>query len=347
MSQRNGIWTAAKILIVDDSEPNRRLLQRMLAREGYEKLHIAGDGETALATARETGPDLVLLDLRMPGLSGLEVLQRMQADLPADAYLPVLVITADSDVAAMRDALSAGAMDFLTKPFDATEVLLRVRNLLHTRYLHLHLENRVAERTSELAEANLEILQRLAQAGEFRDESTGQHTQRVGELAARLAERLGLPDRQVNLIRHAAPLHDVGKIGVSDSILLKSGRLTEDEWVSMKRHTTFGAMILAGGRADLIRAAERIALCHHERWDGTGYPRGLKGEEIPIEARVVAVADVYDALGHDRPYRPAWPRTDTLAEIESGAGTHFDPAVVSAFLEIMASPDEPARRPSA
>lgn len=337
MNVSNEGWTDARILIVDDSEPNRRLLQRMLAREGYESLHTAGDGEGALAAAREIGPDLLLLDMHMPGLGGLEVLQRLRRELPPDTYLPILVITADSNAETMREALSAGAMDFLTKPFDAVEVMLRVRNLLHTRYLHLHLEKRVAERTSELADANLEILQRLAQAGEFRDESTGHHTQRVGELSARLALQMGLPHSQVELIRRAAPLHDVGKIGVSDTILLKSGRLTQEEWITMKRHTTFGAMILANGRADLIRAAERIALCHHERWDGTGYPRGLQGEAIPVEARVVAVADVFDALTHDRPYRSAWPLKDTIAEIEAGGGTHFDPAVVRAFIDVMST----------
>ena len=217
--------------------------------------------------------------------------------------------------------------------------MLRIGNLLQTRHLHCLLsdqnavlEERVRQRTHELQEAQGEILARLAAAAEHRDDDTGRHTLRVGELSAAIAETLGLSSQVVSLIRAAAPLHDVGKIGVPDHVLLKAGALTPEEFAIMKTHTTIGAAILAGGHSPVVIEAERIALNHHERWDGTGYPNGLLGDAIPLSARIVAVADVFDALTHERPYRPAWPMARVMEEVRAQAGRHFDPEVVAAFL---------------
>jgi putative two-component system response regulator len=251
----------------------------------------------------------------------------------------VLMLTGDTSLETRRRALALGARDFVAKPFDADEILLRIRNLLETRALHgalveqnARLEQRVEERTRDLEIAQMEVLDRLAAAAEFRDDDTGQHTQRVGAIAARLAATLGLDAEQVELVRRAAPLHDVGKIAIPDKILRKPDRLTEGEFEIMKAHTTVGAHILSGGCSPLVQMAERIARSHHERWDGTGYPDGLRGEQIPIEARIVSVADVLDALSHARPYRPAWTTDRILLLIRNGRGTHFDPAVADALL---------------
>jgi len=249
------------------------------------------------------------------------------------------VLTADATPDAKRRALSAGARDFLTKPLDHIEVLLRIRNLLETRLLHVQLANqnqildeRVRLRTRELEAARVEILERLAVAAEYRDDDTGKHTARVGFVSARIAAAMDRPPSEVELIRRAAPLHDVGKIGIPDAILLKPGKLTPEEWAVMKEHAPIGAGILGGSTAPVLQLAEEIAASHHERWEGGGYPRGLAGTQIPLASRIVAVADVLDATTHERPYKPAWPLEDALAEIEAQAGRHFDPEVVEVFL---------------
>jgi putative two-component system response regulator len=328
----------ARILVVDDQESNLRLLRRILARAGYDDVQCTIDPAGVAALFTEYQPDLILLDLHMPGRDGFAVLEDLASRRGGSGYVPVLMLTGDGSAEARRRALALGANDFVAKPFDATEVLLRIRNLLETRRLYrllTHqngvLESRVQERTRDLEESQAEVLERLANAGEFRDDDTGRHAHRVGDLAARLAAALGLSAEQVELLRRAAPLHDVGKIGVPDSILLKAGRLTPAEFDVMKTHTVIGAALLSGGRSELVQLAQRIARSHHERWDGTGYPDGLAGEAIPLEARLVAVADVVDALTHDRPYRPAWPMENVLAELRRGRETQFDPAVVDAF----------------
>jgi putative two-component system response regulator len=256
--------------------------------------------------------------------------------------LPILVVTGDGSVTARRRALSAGAKDFLAKPYDSTEVLLRIRNLLEARFLHLALqaqndllEEKVLRRTMELEEAQIEILERLALAAEFRDDATRQHTQRVGQWSARLARKLGLPDAVADLLRRAAPLHDLGKVAVPDGILLKLDRLTHDERRVMQTHTQIGAKILSGSNHPLLQLAEQIALTHHEHWDGGGYTPGMRGEAIPLVSRIVAVVDVFDALTHARPYKQAWPVEQAIKEIESESGRHFDPRVVQAFLELL------------
>jgi putative two-component system response regulator len=248
----------------------------------------------------------------------------------------VLVLTGDSSPEARRRALSEGAKDFLTKPFEVDEVLLRIRNLLETRYLHREittqnqlLEKRVRERTVELEGAYLDTLERLASAAEFRDDETGRHTERVGEVAAMLGGALDLPEEDLFLIRRAAPLHDVGKIGIPDAILRKPGPLTGEEWEVMKTHADIGARILSGGRSRVVQLAEEIARYHHEQWNGQGYPHGVSGEAIPLSGRLVMVADVYDALTSDRVYREAWPTEMVLAYIREHAGQRFDPRVAA------------------
>ncbi len=331
----------SKILIVDDEEANVRLLERTLQRWGYTNLVATTDSRETVSLFEQHRPDLILLDLMMPHIDGFTVMESIKALLPEGVFLPILVLTADSNPQVKRRALSAGAKDFLTKPFDQTELLLRIMNMLETRFLHLELANqnqileqKVAERTRDLAASQLEILDRLAQAAEYRDDDTGQHTNRVGYIAALVAQTMQLPPARVELIRRAAPLHDVGKIGVPDNILLKPGRLTPEEFEIIKPHTTIGAALLSGGHSKMVKMAESIALTHHERWDGNGYPTGLKGEEIPLEGRIVSIADVFDALSHDRPYKKAWPLEDCVAEIERNGGRQFDPQVVAAFLEL-------------
>lgn len=326
------------ILVADDLPENVRLLHTVLVRSGYQNVHTTTDPRRVRAMYDEVNPDIVLLDLHMPGADGLTVMRELRTANEGRTFLPIVILTGDMSPQAKRDALDSGASDFVAKPFDATEILLRVRNLLATRRLHAQLANenrtleeRVKERTDALAASRLEVLERLAMATEMRDDMTGEHTRRVGQLAAELAELVGESSERVELIRRAAPIHDIGKIAIPDSILHKVGALTAEETAVMRTHTTIGASILAGGDNALIMTAERIALCHHERWDGLGYPNRLSGEAIPIEGRLTAVADFYDALTHDRPYRLAVPRAFVLLDIERGAGTQFDPKIAKAI----------------
>ena len=340
----------ARILVVDDEEMNLRLLRRILEREGYRSVWTTANGAEVEQMVEELDPHLVMLDLHMPQRDGFQILRSLSPRI-SQTLLTVLVLTGDSSPEAKRTALSLGARDFLAKPFDATEALLRIRNLLETKLLYRKLEEqnslletRVRERTGELQQSQFETLERLARAAEIRDDETGRHTQRVGELAGSIAEALGFDCRFVELLKCTAPLHDVGKIGIPDAILLKPGGLSPEETAVMRAHTVIGARILSGGKSDLMQMAERIALGHHERFDGSGYPHGVSGADIPIEARIVAVADCVDALTHNRPYRQAWPLSAVLEEVERSAGGHFDPEIVRAMLSnecrrrIIASP---------
>lgn len=327
------------ILIVDDLESNTQLFEAMLEDAGFDNLRSLNDPRQTLEAFREFRPDLILLDLHMPHMSGVEVINQLRSEL-ANEYVPILVLTADDTSPAKERALSAGATDFLSKPFDNTEVILRIRNLLETRelYRQLHrqkatLEEKVAERTSQLEFAKIEILERLAVAAEIRDDETGRHTQRVGRVSALIAQALGLPDRSVELIRRAAPLHDIGKIATPDSILLKPGSLSPAEWQVMKRHTKVGARLLANSISSALQVAETIALTHHEHWDGNGYT-GMAGEAIPAVGRLVAVVDVFDALTNHRPYKEAWDLERSVDEIRSQRGRQFEPRIVDAFLEV-------------
>ncbi len=339
-SNHLGEFTNARILIIDDEPANVRLLERLLQQEGFAALESATDPRQALPLFTAFNPDLVLLDLHMPHLDGFAVMNQFKPRIPVGDFLPILVLTADVTAKAKQEALSLGAIDFLTKPLDHAEVRLRIRNLLQTRFLYQQvqnqkqlLEDKVRERTAELERAQLEILERLALAAEFRDDETGQHTQRVGRTSALLARAVHLPEQQVEVIHWAAPLHDVGKIGIPDTILRKPGKLTPEEFEVIKTHTTIGARILSGSRSRLLQVAEEIALTHHERWDGTGYA-GLAGVRIPLPGRIVSLADVLDAVTHDRVYRKAWPFDDAVAEIELQRGRQFDPQLVDAFLQI-------------
>lgn len=333
--------SSSRIIVLDDEPRNVQLLERILESAGFHSVIALLDPELLLPTCRAALPDLVILDLHMPGLDGFTLLGELTQEFRRARYLPILVLTADRSEASRRRALGAGASDFLTKPFSLTEALLRIRNLLETRALYLRLEQHnatlaelVDARTRELEESRLEVLERLCQAVEFRDDLTGAHTRRVAQGAAELAAAVGLPAEEVDLIRRAAPLHDVGKVGIPDSILLKPGTLTAGEARTMQHHTTIGSRILAGGRSPLMSLAEKIARCHHERWDGRGYPEGLQEERIPIAARIVSIADVYDALTTSRPYRPAWHHSAALEAIRAGAGKQFDPELVEAFLRL-------------
>ena len=331
------IFKNARILIVDDEANNVDLLRRLLERAGFSRIESTNDSREAVDLYLKFRPDLILLDLHMPHQDGLEVMDALNRIAEA-SYLPILMLTGDDTPEAKREALSRGAKDFLNKPFHSDEVLLRIGTLLETRFLYLQiqsqnqmLEAKVRDRTRELEAAQIEIIERLARAAEFRDDHTGQHTERVGQMAALLAKQIGLPDSQVYTMRRAAPLHDVGKIGIPDSVLLKLGKLTAEEFEIVKTHTTIGARILSGSRFTILRLAEEIAFNHHERWDGNGYV-GIAGAAIPLAGRIVAVADVFDALTRDRPYRKAMPMAAAAAIMAEGRGSHFDPRVLDMFM---------------
>jgi putative two-component system response regulator len=328
---------AAHILVIDDEEVNLRLVVTLLRRAGYASVATLADATALEQQLLAQVPDLVILDLHMPERDGFAVLDALQRYI-LDEHLPVLVVSGDISIAARRRALAHGARDFLTKPFDVIELTLRVRNQLETRLLYqdVRKQNRallevIHGQTRLLEHARVEMIERLAVAAEYRDEDTSRHTRRVGTLSARLARALGMPDHDVHLMTRAAALHDVGKIGIPDALLLKPARLTDEETRIMRTHTTIGAHILGESTDPLLQLAEVIASSHHERWDGTGYPHRLSGDAIPLPGRIVAVADAFDALTHDRPYRPARSLSDALQEIEAGRGTQFDPDVVAAL----------------
>jgi putative two-component system response regulator len=330
----------ARILIVDDERHNVDVLRRMLEREGFTRIESTTDSREAAPMYVRHRPDLILLDLHMPHFDGLDVMGQLN-EIAEASYLPILILSGDLTPEARQNALSRGAKDFVAKPFQQDELMLRIKTLLETRLLYLQiqsqnqlLEVKVRERTRALEEAQVEIVARLATAAEFRDDNTGQHTQRVGQLSALVATQLGLPDSEVALIRRAAELHDVGKIGVPDAVLMKIGKLTREEFEVVKTHTTIGARILSGGKFPLLRLAEEIALTHHERWDGSGYA-GLRGPDIALAGRIVSVADVFDALTQQRPYKPAWPVGDAVAEIDRQRARQFDPTIVDAFMRVI------------
>jgi putative two-component system response regulator len=335
-------YAHAKILIVDDHLDNIELLERILRRSGYTQFRTTTNPQQAIPIFHEFQPDLILLDLHMPEMDGLELLHAFTRLIPRSSLLPILILTADISPQAKREALLSGAKDFLTKPFDTTEVLLRIRNLLQTRFLHLEvqlhnqlLEDKVKKRTSELEQAQIAIIECLAKASEFRDDATGEHTKRVGEISARLAGTLGFSKEQAEMIGLAATLHDIGKIGISDQILLKPDLLNRQEHETMKLHTTIGKEIISNTHFPVLFLAQSIALTHHERWDGTGYPNRLKGEEIPLAGQIVAIADVFDALTHQRPYKEAWTKEQAMVEISKQIGKQFSPKIVDAFITVM------------
>ncbi len=333
----------ARILIVDDEPANVRLLERILQREGFCDIESTTDPRQVLARYTGRQPDILLLDLHMPGLDGFAVMEQIEGRISTNDFVPILVLTADITPQARQRALSAGAKDFLTKPVDPAEVVLRIKNLLQTRHYYrqlqdqnMTLEGKVSERTRELERAQIEILERLARAAEYRDDETGHHAQRVGHMSAIIAREMGLADTEVVLLRRAAPLHDVGKIGIPNGILLKPGKLTAEEFDEMKKHASIGAGILAGSKFPVLQLSEEIALYHHENWDGSGYMR-MEGELIPRAAQIVHAADVFDALTHERPYKRAWTVEEAIQEIQTLDGRFFNPEVVEGLLAVHAA----------
>ncbi len=350
----------SRILIVDDEDLNIRVVRKYLRSWGFNNISASTDPQEVVALIRKEQPDLVLLDVMMPEISGLDLLKILRED-PLTAHLPVIILTAHFEEEVKYQALKLGANDFLSKPIDAFELLPRVRNLLalrvHQNWLERtseRLEEEVQRRTASLVAAEQHIVQCLARAAEFRDNDTGRHIIRVGKYSALIARGLGLGETYAKTIEQAAKLHDVGKIGIPDSILLKAGKLDPDEMEMMRSHcdlgghvlmnapdetcTVFrshvnmGAAILNDLDSPLLRMAASIVETHHEKWDGSGYPRKLKGEQIPLEGRIVAVADVFDALSMRRPYKPPFPIEKCFSILLEDAGSHFDPRVLDAFL---------------
>lgn len=331
----------ASILLVDDDGDAAHLMSRALTRAGCRSVITADTAPEALRLYREHRPDLIVMDLNLPQADGIRLMERMRASEPSAIEVPVLMVTGDRSEAAKREALARGVSDFLNKTADTTEFVLRVRNLLHLNGLRheierhrASLEETVRLRTLELNAARREVLERLAIAAEYRDDATQRHTKRVGDLSAKIAEALGMPDEYVTQIRDAALLHDLGKIGIPDAILLKPGPLTDKEFEKVKLHAEIGAHILDGCNEPLMVMAREIAWTHHERWDGAGYPRRLDHGDIPICGRIVAVADAFDAITHERPYKAAMLVPEAIAAIEADSGSHFDPKVVAAFLSV-------------
>ena len=336
----------SRILVVDDEDNNLLVMEAMLIPLGYE-VTMARDGMEALEKVRSLPPDVILLDIMMPKMDGFTVVKRLKGD-ENTKIIPVVMVTALSETEDRVRALEVGADDFLTKPVDVTELQARVASLLkvkayndHMRDYQKELEGEVAKRTEQLRQAlkevkarSLDTIYRLSRAAEHRDESTGAHIQRVSNYSDAIARNMGLDDEFVEAILYASPMHDVGKIGIPDHVLMKPGKLEPDEWEIMQQHTVIGAKILENSDTDFMKLSEIIALTHHEKWDGSGYPKGLQGADIPLAGRIVAIADVFDALASKRPYKDAFSIEKSLNIIRETRGKHFDPDVVDTFFAI-------------
>jgi len=336
----------ACIMVVDDEEPMRKLLRVNLSLEGYQVI-TASDGSSALTMLEGQKPDLVILDIMMPKMDGYAVAERLKGQDETKAT-PIIMVTALRELDDRVKAWELGVDGFLPKPVEPRELVTKVNSLLkvkdyndHMRDHQRELETELAKRTEELQRAfqktrtaSLETIYRLSRAAEYRDEDTGAHIQRVSHYAAAVARKMGMDNESVESILYAAPMHDVGKIGIPDQILLKPGKLDPDEWEAMKKHTIIGAEILSDADADFIELARVIALTHHEKWDGSGYPEGLKGTDIPLVGRIIAIADVFDALTSKRPYKEPFSVEESLGIIEKGRGSHFDPRVVDSFFTV-------------
>jgi len=331
----------ARILIIDDEEGNIRVLDRVLKKGGFKNIRSVTDSRNAIGTYAEFNPDILILDLKMPHVDGFEIMDQLKS-LQPDDYLSILVLTAQRDHATRIRALDSGAKDFLDKPFELTETLTRIRNMVDVRLLHnrikiqnQNLEKMVRERTRELEKTRMEVIHRLGCAAEYRDNETGMHVIRMSHLCARLAAEIGMSEEDCQSILVASPMHDVGKIGIPDEILLKPGPLSESEWKIMKLHPIIGAEILSGSSSNIMQMAETIALTHQERWNGSGYPYGLHGEQIPPVGRVVALCDVFDALTSERPYKEAFTVEKSMQIIEQNSGIDFEPHLVEVFKRVL------------
>jgi putative two-component system response regulator len=319
------------VLIVDDEYIGRETLQSVLEGEGYD-LEMAENGLQAIEKAKELLPDVILLDVMMPGMTGFEVCQHIRND-PQIAEIPIIILTALDDRESLLNALKAGADDFISKPFDRYELRARLLGITQlNRYQKLIQERaKLREANTQLLSAYEATIEGWSHAMDLRDRETEGHSQRVTQLTVKMSQALGLGNDDIMHIRRGALLHDMGKIGVPDAILHKPGPLTDDEWILMRKHPQFAFDMLYP--IEYLRPALGIPLSHHEKWDGTGYPRGLKGEEIPMAARIFAVVDVWDALTSDRPYRPAWSEEQALTYIREQSGKHFDPDAVDLFFK--------------
>ncbi len=335
------------ILIVDDSEVNRLVLHDQVITLGHTPL-LAENGLVALEKVAEHQPDLLLLDIMMPKMDGYQVLARLKSDSHM-RHIPVIMVSANDEIECVADCIEQGAVDYLVKPFNSALLKARIKAALANKLLHdkeeayreyikqynEKLEERVRERTRDLEETRLEVIQRLGRAAEYRDNETGQHVLRMSRYSARLAKELGMNDQECAMVKLASPMHDIGKIGIPDGILLKPGPLTKAERIIMETHTTIGGEILGGGKSQLIKMAETIALTHQEKWDGTGYPKGLKEKEIPLVGQITAICDVFDAITSKRPYKEAHSLEEALKFISEQSGKHFDPHLVKKFKEIV------------
>ncbi len=331
----------ASILLVDDEAANIKLLQRLLQSVGYSNIVATQDPRQVLGLFKQHRCDLVLLDLNMPHMNGYEVMEQLKSE-SGDDMPTILMLTAQHAQEFKLQALENGAIDYVTKPFDSNELLSRVNNLLKVhmaskiiRYRNEVLEQMVQERTRELHETRLQVVRRLGRAAEYRDNETGLHIIRMSKMAALLGKAAGISKYDCDLLLNAAPMHDIGKIGIPDHILLKPGKFEPEEWIIMQTHAQIGADILSEDDSDLLRMAHVIALTHHEKWNGKGYPNALAGEDIPLVGRICALTDVFDALTSVRPYKKAWSVEDSVIYIKEERGQHFDPQLVDYFIELL------------
>ncbi len=326
------------ILVVDDEPKNIQVIGKFLHDKDY-NVSVAANGKAALTFVQNELPDLILLDIEMPEMDGFNVCKILKST-DRTSKIPVIFLTAKIGTEDILQAFEIGASDYITKPFQALEVLARVKTQVENKRLKENLEDLVDARTTELRKAleiiensNFDLIDRLGKAAEFRDNETGMHVDRMGHYSYLLGEAVHLEKSKLDFLLSASMMHDIGKIGIPDQILLKPGKLTVEEFEIMKTHTTIGAELLSKSDSSLLIMAETIAQAHHEKWNGSGYPKGLSGTEIPLEARIVAIADVFDALTSERPYKKAWTVEDTISLIQSEKGKHFDPELVDVFLE--------------
>jgi putative two-component system response regulator len=333
MSQSNLNLAGLKVLVVDDTPTNLAILRQTLEPEGY-KLFFANSGEKALEIATKNLPDLILLDVMMPGIDGFETCNRLKNQAETK-NIPIIFVTAKTEMEDIIEGFEKGGVDYILKPFQQKEVCVRVRTHLELSELRKNLEQKVQERTQQLNDSRLEIVRRLGKAAEFKDNETGSHVIRMSQYSELLGKAYGMSDEECEMLLNASPMHDVGKIGIPDRVLLKPGKLNEEEWEIMKTHAEMGAEILSEGTSEVLKMSQIVAITHHERWDGSGYPNGLKGKEIPLVGRIVTIADVFDALTSERPYKKAWSVEDAIKVLEEESGKHFDPSLVPLFKEIL------------
>lgn len=325
--------TQKTILVVDDSPENIHLLREILHPHYRVKAAINGKLAINIACAQDK-PDLIILDIMMPELDGYQVCERLKKN-PETAHIPIIFVSAKREIADEEKGFALGAVDYIFKPVSPPIVLARVSAHLNLADQKLHLMSLVAEKTKHLEQTRMEIIESLGRAAEFKDNETGMHVVRMSWYAYYIAKQSGMPEQWCELLRNAAPMHDVGKIGIPDEVLLKPGKLDADEWKIMQKHVEYGVKILGEHETTLLALALEVAQYHHERWDSSGYPNGIGGEEIPISARIVAIADVFDALTSVRPYKKAWSVETAVELIESESGKHFDPRLVPLFLKCL------------